>query len=32
MGERRGTVDHRHDSHAVVHQGHVGNHDIHDGL
>lgn len=32
MGERRRCVDERHDAQTIVHQGHVGNNDTHDGL
>ncbi len=32
VGERRRSVDERHDAQPVVHQGHVGNNNIHDGL
>lgn len=32
VGERRGSVDERHDAQPVVHQGHVGNNNIHGGL
>lgn len=32
VGEGGRRVDERHDAQTVVHQGHVGNHDAHDGL
>lgn len=32
MGEGRRGIDERHDAQAVVHEGHVRNNDVHDGL
>lgn len=32
MGDGRRGIDERHDAQAVVHEGHVGNNDVHDGL
>lgn len=32
MGEGRRGIDERHDAHAVVHEGHVRNNNVHDGL
>lgn len=32
MGEGRRGIDERHDAQAIVHQGHVRNNNVHDGL